>query len=318
VIPVPWGEPGLEPGARENMRAIVRQRMRTSLESRALPPRVEGWVRLRVLLAGICRTDVQAADGLFPIAESRILGHEMAGEVAEADAGSELRPGDRVTVAPLLPCGACAGCATASCCAEPRMLGVDVDGAFAEEVVVPSGSVLRVPHTLSLRRAAYIEPVAAALAVVRAPIRVEQRGVVLGTGRIADLTARVLRHLGFRLGQAKAGGQASFFDYVVETAGTDASLDEALDHVAPGGCIVLKSRPPRAVALDVARAVRNDVTICAVSYGPWHDAIRLAGELPVDDLLGDVYPLERFDAAMALTRERPLGPKIFLSPDARS
>jgi hypothetical protein len=64
--------------------------------------------------------------------------------------------------------------------------------------------------------------------------------------------------------------------------------------------------------------VKNDVTLCAVSYGSWQDAIRLAAELPVDDLLGDVYPLERFDAAMALTRERPLGPKLFLSPEVRT
>jgi threonine dehydrogenase-like Zn-dependent dehydrogenase len=188
---------------------------------------------LRVLLAGICRTDVQAADGLFPIAESRILGHEMAGEVAEADPGSELHRGDRVTVAPLLPCGTCVGCAKALRGADD--VGVDVDGAFAEEVVIPSGYVHRVPRGLSLRRAAYVEPVAAALAVVRAPIRTQQRGLVLGTGRIADLTARVLSHLGFTLGQPESGDRASSFDYVVETSGTDASPAERARFCAVGG-----------------------------------------------------------------------------------
>jgi threonine dehydrogenase-like Zn-dependent dehydrogenase len=300
------------------MRAIVRRQARTRLEARPVPERAAGWVRLRVLLAGICRTDVHAAEGLLRTGESRILGHEMAGEVEESDSGSGLERGERVTVSPLLSCGTCTGCARASRCAEPKMLGVDVDGAFADVVVVPAGCVYRVPRALSLRRAAYVEPIAAALSVVRAPIGTDQRGLVLGAGRIADLTTRVLRHLGFTLGHAEPRARAGSFDYVVEASGTDASLDEALHHVAPGGVIVLKSRPPSHVALDVARAVKNDVTLCALSYGPWQDAIRLAAELPVDDLLGDVYPLERFDAAMALTRECPLGPKLFLSAEART
>ncbi len=301
------------------MRAIVCEQARASLEVRPEPVRPPGWVRLRVILAGICRTDVHAAEGLLPVAESRVLGHEMVGEVAEADARSVLARGDRVTVSPLLPCGACAGCAgdtKPSRCAEPRMLGIDVDGAFAEQVVVPASSVHRVPPALASRRAAYVEPVAATLAVVNAPIRADQRGLVLGSGRIADLTRRVLLHLGFTLGAAEPRSRAGAFDYVVETAGTAASLEEALHHVAPGGVVVLKSRPPAPLALDVARAVRNDVTLAAVSYGSWDQAIRLAGELAVDDLLGDVYPLDRFDAAMTATRERPLGPKLFLSPPA--
>jgi threonine dehydrogenase-like Zn-dependent dehydrogenase len=194
------------------------------------------------------------------------------------------------------------------------MLGVDVDGAFAELLVVPETTVHRVPPDLPLRRAAYVEPIAAALAVTCAPIRTDRTGAVLGSGRIADLTVRVMRALGFSLVDADASGTLAPLDYVVEACGTDDSLDLALRLVRPGGVIVLKSRPPQRVALDVARAVRNDVTLCAVSYGPWDVAVRLARELPIDDLLGDIYPLERFDAALALARREPLGPKLFLSP----
>jgi threonine dehydrogenase-like Zn-dependent dehydrogenase len=194
------------------------------------------------------------------------------------------------------------------------MLGVDVDGVFAEEVTVPKDGTHGIPEAFPLRRAAYVEPVAAALAVLSAPIRRDQKGFVLGSGRIADLTTRILHRHGYTLGCVEGQRRAGSCDYVVETAGTGASFDEALYNVRPGGVIVLKSRPPERVPLDVARAVRNDVTLAAVSYGPWKEAIRLAGELAVDDLLGDIYPLERFDAALTLARERPLGPKVFLSP----
>ncbi len=304
------------------MRAVVRQEMHASLGARCPCPKRAVGVGEAARAPRRHLPDGRARRGGAPLPtdqEGRASSDTRMSrcEVEEADGGSGLERGARVTVSPLLECGACAGCGRGSRCAEPRMLGVDVDGAFAEEIVVPAGAIHRVPRALPLRRAAYIEPVAATLAVVCAPIRKDQRGLVLGAGRIADLTTRVLRHLGFTVGSADAGRSGSF-DYVVETSGTDASLDEALHHVAPGSVIVLKSRPPSRVALDVARAVRNDVTLCAVSYGPWQDAIRLAAELPVDDLLGDVYPFERFDAAMALTRERPLGPKLFLSPEARA
>jgi L-iditol 2-dehydrogenase len=296
------------------MRAVVRERSRVSLADRPTPRRARGWLKLRVLLAGICRTDIHAADGLLGIADSRVLGHEVVGEVQEADDGSDFRHGERVVVSPLVACGDCAGCMREARCASPGMLGVDLDGVFAEEVTVPKDGAHGISDAFPLRRAAYVEPVAAALAVLSAPIRQDQRGLVLGSGRIADLTTRILHHHGFSLGAVEGQRRAGSYDYIVETAGTGSSFDEALYNVRPGGVIVLKSRPPERVPLDVARAVRNDVTLASVSYGSWREAIRLAGELAVDDLLGDVYPLERFEAALALARERPLGPKVFLSP----
>jgi threonine dehydrogenase-like Zn-dependent dehydrogenase len=271
------------------MKAIVREQSRVNLSDKPAPRPKHGWVKVRVLLAGICRTDLHAADGLLGVAESRILGHEAVGEVSEAEEGSGFRVGERVVVSPLIPCEACAGCVGGARCADTRMLGVNVDGVFAEEVIVPKATAYRVHGALSLRRAAYVEPVAAALAVLTAPIRGDQKGLVLGAGRIADLTSRILHHHDYHLAEAGDRRRAGGFDYVVETAGTASSFDEALHNVRPGGVIVLKSRPAERVALDVARAVRNDVTLASVSYGPWKEAIRLAAELAVDDLLGDTY-----------------------------
>jgi hypothetical protein len=56
------------------------------------------------------------------------------------------------------------------------------------------------------------------------------------------------------------------------------------------------------------------VTLAAVSYGAFPEAVALARELALEDLLGDVYPLARFDAALARAREPGDGPKLFLSP----
>lgn len=290
----------------ETMMAIARTRGGSRAERRPRPVPGAGDVRLRVLLAGICRTDLYAADGALGVAEGTVLGHELVGEVIE---GAER--GARVTVSPWIDCAACASCAAGRTCGKPRVLGVDVDGAFAEELVVPSACVHAVPSDWPLRRAAYVEPIAASMAVLTAPITREQRGAIAGEGRIAMLTLRILQKRGFDVRRVAAGEQDCTFDYAIETGG--ASLADALSLVRPRGVVVLKSRPPSPVSLDLATAVKKELTLSAVAYAPFADAIALAPSLELDDLLGDVYPLSRFEAAFARARE-PLAPKVFLDP----
>ncbi|MFC4066228.1 zinc-dependent alcohol dehydrogenase [Actinoplanes subglobosus] len=301
------------------MRAVVHDGGTSSVIDVPSPVRPPGWVRVRVLLAAICRTDVYAATGLLPLGGPRILGHELAGVVEEADGASAFSAGDHVSVMPLLPCGACKACADQARCAQPVMIGVEVDGAFADEMVVPEAVLVRVPAGLPLRRVALVEPMAATIAVLGAPIRPDQRGAVVGAGRIADLTVRVLRAHGFRIDHCERPGSGDGgYDFVVESAGNSAALAEAVHLVRPGGVVVLKSRPAEPVSLDVGRAVRNDILFAAVSYGSFDDAVDLVGAMDVDDLFGEILPIERFDEALAMSLDQPYGPKVFLTPTGRS
>lgn len=296
--------------------AITRGPLGPHLTSRRVPAPGPGEARVRVLLAGICRTDLHAADGLLGVIEGRVLGHELVGEIESAAEGCPFRPGTRVTATPLLPCGVCEGCEAGRPCLRPHMLGVDRDGAFAERVLLPWRALHEVPAPLSARRAAYTEPMAASLAVLKAPIDPSQRGLLLGKNRIAELTRRVLEARGFRrLTQLAQGEEVprDAFDFAIETAATAETLDALLRAVRPGGCVVLKSRPPAPVPLDVALAVRRDLRLCAVGYGSFAEALRLLGELPVDDLLGEVFPLERFAEAFAKARGSESA-KLFLAP----
>ncbi|MEU0539233.1 alcohol dehydrogenase catalytic domain-containing protein [Nocardia sp. NPDC005978] len=294
------------------MSAVVGAGGVAELRDVPVPVRRPGWVRLRVLGAAICRTDVYAATGRLPLGGPRVLGHEMVGEVVEADPEGDYRPGARVAVAtPLIACAECESAARR--CGESRMLGVDLDGAFAEQTVVPEANLWPVPESLPLRRAACVEPIAATTAVLRAPIRPDQRGVVLGAGRIAELSGRVLRAHGFGSVDDEVDAKGDY-DFVIESAGTGDALARAVALARPGGVVVLKSRPAAPIALDVAAAVRKDLVLAAVSYGPAADAVRLAGELAIDDLLGETYPLRRFADALAAAERDPLGPKVLLDP----
>lgn len=305
------GEP-----ARREAKAVVRGAQGPRWATHAAPAPGPGEARVRVLLAGICRTDLHAAEGTLPVSEGRVLGHEFVGVVDEVGPGVALARGARVTASPLLPCGACGACGAGAPCHQPGMLGIHHDGAFADQLTLPAAALHQVPASLPPRRAAYVEPVAAALAVFNAPISPHQEGLLLGKNRIAELTLRLLRARGFsRICHEEAGAPLppDRFAFAIETSATTETLLAMMQSVRPGGCIVLKSRPVAPVALDVALAVRRDLRLHAVSYGSFREAIELLAALPVDDLLGEVFPLHRFDDAFALAR-RSEAKKLFLAP----
>ena len=301
-------------GARESMylrevRALVRRSRGVELaEVPALEP-AAGEVVIEVAFAGVCRSDLAAADGAVEVASGRVLGHELAGRIGAVGAGvGGHAAGDRVTAIPFQPCRACEACAAGERCEAPRWLGVDADGAFAERVRVPVSAVVRLPVGLSLVRGAYVEPVAAALGVLPFVER-GTRVLVGGDGRIAELTARVARARGAvvaRLGDAGAGR----FDVAIEHGGEPAALIAAL---RPGGMLILKSRARRAIALDAGELVARDLVVRGASHGSFVKAVEWlrGGTIAVDDLLAPARPLEAFVEVFAEARASEAKKQVF-------
>jgi L-iditol 2-dehydrogenase len=305
------------------MLALIKSEAGVRLERTGVPQRMQGEVLLRVAFAGVCRTDLYVAQGILAAACPVVLGHEFSGVVVEADAESGLHVGARVAVNPKLSCGTCNTCRgwdqpSPPPCAEARMLGVRVNGCFAEYVLVPATAVLPIPDSLSLQLAAYVEPVAAALACLRAPLRKGARGLVVGQNRIAELTLRVLQARGFLsltkqdvpAASSVARDQEADFDFVIETVATEASVDHCLKAVRPGGAVLLRSRPVGAVPVQLGLCVAKDVTLYGLSYGSFPEAVALlaSGALQVADLLAPPAPLSDFVRIFELA-EHPLAPK---------
>src|SRR5450631_964805 len=84
----------------------------THSDSAKLGPPGRGEVRVRVLMVGICGTDLHAFEGTQPFfTYPRVLGHELAVEVIEpGDGVSEFKRGDRCAVNPYVTCGECLAC----------------------------------------------------------------------------------------------------------------------------------------------------------------------------------------------------------------
>jgi threonine dehydrogenase-like Zn-dependent dehydrogenase len=245
------------------MRALVRDEGGVRLAAVRMPTTD---VVIEVAYAGVCRSDLAVIDGAIAVEPGRIVGHELSGWAA----------GDPVTVIPFE--GA-------------RWLGIDRDGAFADRVSVPARCVLPLPRTMSLVHGAYVEPVAAALGVL-ASIRPGDRVMVTGTGRIAELTRRVIVAFGAELGEGVV-------DVVVEHGGC-----VSLAALRDGGTLVLKSRAHRSIELDAGELVARDLTVRGASHGSFTAAIDWlhARRIVIDDLLAPPQPLEAFAQVLADAR----------------
>jgi len=117
-----------------------------------------GEIVVSVRAAGICRSDVHYRGGTRPVPSLPLVpGHEVAGIVDKVGPGVE-RPltGDRVCLHYLISCGACDAChrGAEQFCESGRMIGLDRQGGYAEQILVPARNAFPVPDTVALEAAA--------------------------------------------------------------------------------------------------------------------------------------------------------------------
>lgn len=216
--------------------------------------------------ASICGTDVHIWQGQFEgrVKYPTIMGHEFAGIVeAVGEQVREVQPGDKVAVDPIIPCMHCAACreGNLSSCATLKLRGVDLDGGFAEAVVVGEEQVFQLPERLSVRDGAMTELFSVAThAVRRAQIDPADFVVVLGSGRLGLAILSVLKN---------------------SSAGTIVATD------------VLEYR------LDIARKIGADYCINVAKKDPVHEVRSLTGGQGADRVIEAVGHAERSESGLA-------------------
>ncbi|MER7842976.1 Zn-dependent alcohol dehydrogenase [Kitasatospora sp. NPDC096077] len=248
-----------------------------------------GTVRVRMRAASLCHSDLSAMNGVLPQPAPFVPGHEGAGDVVEVGEGvTGVEPGDRVVLCWMAPCGRCAHCEHGRghlCVASLRRLGEPGfrlaedgteasgfygTGAFAEEVVVTSDAVIKVPADLPYEAAALIgcgvttgigaavntarvEP-GSSVAVIGAGgvgVATVQGARVCGAARITvvdPVASRRERALAFGATEAIApedlkavakGLPGGGFDYVFEAVGRAATVRAGYDAARRGGAVVV-------------------------------------------------------------------------------
>lgn len=186
------------------MKAIVceqvDQLMYVEQEEPALQPET---AVVRIHRIGICGTDLHAFKGNQPFfSYPRVLGHELAGIVEQADDPSgSVKIGDQVSIIPYMHCGVCIACRNGktNCCTDMRVLGVHIDGGMREKLVVPVSHLL-VTNGLTLDQTAVLEPLSiGAHAVRRAELRAGETVLVIGSGPIGLGVMAFAKHCGARV-----------------------------------------------------------------------------------------------------------------------
>ena len=165
-------------------------------------------ITIRVRTCAMCGTDAKIFHhGHHNISLPRVLGHEIAGEVAEVGRGVDgWDRGDRVQIIAAIPCGACLYCRRGqeTVCENLESMGYQYDGAFAEFMRVPKkvldrAGVNRIAEHVSYEAAALTEPLACVLNGQEiAGVGEGDEVVVLGAGPIGCLHVRLARARGAR------------------------------------------------------------------------------------------------------------------------
>lgn len=165
----------------------------------AMPALQRGQAIIKIKRIGICGTDLHAFEGTQPYFEyPRILGHELAGELVDADGAKGFEKGGKVTFIPYFHCGTCIACRSGltNCCVHMKVCGVHVHGGFAEYLSVPSSSLLH-GNGLQYDELALVEPLAiGAHGVRRAGVKDYEFVLVVGAGPIGLGIAEFVRIAG--------------------------------------------------------------------------------------------------------------------------
>jgi len=284
----------------------------------------EGEVLVRVLRAGVCDTDLQLVKGYMGF--SGVLGHEFVG-VAESGPFK----GQRVVGEINCSCWTCPTCkaGASSHCPNRTVLGIlNHDGAFADYIAVPQRNLHAVPDDMPTDVAVFTEPVAAALQIPsQMTIHRHDRIVVLGDGRLGNLSAQVLAHLskdvtvvgkhaeklallkglGLRAALLSEFPAKRDADIVVDCTGSPTGLPTALTIVSPRGTVVLKTTVAGEQTLALAPVVIDEVTILGSRCGPFDRALTALdlGEVTVLPMISARYGLADGVDAIEHARTKP-------------
>lgn len=186
--------------------AVLKKPEDLSIEEFETPVPGEEELVIRVHSCAICGTDIKVYHhGHKHIVFPRITGHEVSGTVSETGKNVKtIKPGDRVAVAPAIPCGRCYYCRKGyqSMCDNLKAIGYHYNGGFAEYMLVPedavkNGCVNKVPDNISFEEASIAEPLACVINGQELN-RVETGDTVLilGAGPIGCFHAEFARNTG--------------------------------------------------------------------------------------------------------------------------
>ncbi|WP_246594721.1 zinc-dependent alcohol dehydrogenase [Mameliella sediminis] len=333
----------------EMMKAAVLTRPgHFEIEDRPIPKPGRGEVLIRIARVGVCGTDMHIFHGNYA-ADSlpMVPGHEFTGTIQALGADvTGLTLGSKAVVDMNIGCGACYWCRRNEIlnCPEMQQMGITMDGAFAEYMVVPARLVIPAPAHVADEVLALTEPLSCVVRAARkAQITFGQSVLVMGAGPIGNLHVQLLRTIGAapiivtdlsaervqmaldcgadigvsdpaRLKQAVMDAtEGRGVDIVIESVGLPALYRQALKLMRKGGHLAAfgLTGAEETLALPILDTIlqENSVKGSVAGMGQdMHDALSLLvhGRIKTEAFTGASYALTDIQAAFDTFADRPL------------
>jgi threonine 3-dehydrogenase len=329
------------------MQALVKAAAGPGLELRDVPEpgMTINDVRIRVRKTGICGTDLHI-DSWDPWARKTIhppliVGHEFVGEVLEVGSNvHDLAPGDIVSGEGHVVCGRCRHCRAGRwhLCANTVGLGVQRDGAFAEQVVVPVTNVWHHWPGIDEDVMAIFDPFGNAVHTALAFPVLGEDVLVVGAGPIGLMAIAVARHAGGRFIVASEPnrtrrelamtmgatlvvdprerdlqdvqrelGMVEGFDVVFEMSGNGGALRDALANMAHGAGMAILGIPTEEIPIDINRVVFRQLRLEGIygreMYETWYKmSVMLKSGLDIRPVITHRFDFRDHEQAFATAR----------------
>jgi threonine 3-dehydrogenase len=288
------------------MKALVKSRRTPGLWLEEVPEPEMGIndVKVRVLLTGICGTDLHIyewddwAQSTIPV--PMVIGHEFMGEIVAVGSNvADFQVGELVSGEGHVVCGRCRNCLAGRrhLCAHTEGVGVNRPGAFAEYIVLPMSNIWKHSPDVKPDIAAIFDPFGNAVHTALSLPVLGEDVLVTGAGPIGIMAAAVAKHAGaryvvitdlnaYRLALAlKVGvtlaidprkttlkevqqqlGMREGFDVGLEMSGNPLAFRDMLANMSHGGKIAMLGIPGGEMSIDWRQVIFNMLTIKGI-YG---------------------------------------------------
>jgi len=338
------------------MRALIKHADETGLRMEDVPVPEVGpdEVLIRVHTTGICGTDLHIYEwddwARATIPTPMTVGHEFSGYIEALGSNvSGFVEGELVGAEGHVICGECRNCLAGRrhLCHQPRGLGVNVPGAFADFVAVPKTNVWRHLEDINPEIAALFDPFGNAVhTALKFPVFGEDV-LITGAGPIGLMATAVVRHAGARnvvvtdvntyrlalAGQMGASrvldigtgdlamvmkelGIIEGFDVALEMSGDPAAMADILDNTIHGANIAMLGLPSEPYAIDWSVVIFNMLNIKGIygreMYDTWYKMnVLIQSGLDISPVITHRFEAHEFDAAFEAIRSTESG-KVML------
>jgi threonine 3-dehydrogenase len=319
------------------MRALVKHPDEQGLRFEEIPVPAPGAdeVLIRVHTTGICGTDLHIYQwdewARSTVPAPMTVGHEFSGYIEGLGSNvSGFAEGELVGAEGHVVCGHCRNCLAGRrhLCQQPRGLGVNIPGAFADFVVVPKTNVWRHIDGIDPEIAAVFDPFGNAVhTALKFPVFGEDV-LITGAGPIGLMATAVVRHAGARntvvtdvnpyrldlaekMGASRAVdirsmelatvqaelGMLEGFDVALELSGSPSAMEDILANTVHGANIALLGIPVEPYPIDWSVVIFNMLNIKGIYGREMYDSWYKMNVLMQSGL--DISPVitHRFDAA---------------------